>query len=62
MFCRDMAYARFLARYPAIGKVKLKDKIKEKKFFFLNFIRNMVFHNILVFFMQWLLVYLWKVL
>jgi len=29
-FCRDMAYARFLARYPAIGKVKFeKNNINE---------------------------------
>jgi hypothetical protein len=25
-FSRDMAYARFLAKYPAIGKVKFKEK------------------------------------
>jgi len=29
MFCRDMAYARFIAKYPAIGKVKYQDEIKE---------------------------------
>jgi hypothetical protein len=27
--CRDMAYARFIAKYPAIGKVKYQDEIKE---------------------------------
>jgi hypothetical protein len=28
MCCRDMAYARFLTKYPAIGKVRIEEKRK----------------------------------